>query len=236
MAFNIRKPGHILGLILFLFSFYLFFIDPLLGFLKVFSFASVLGINNFIFFGILVILLFFIIPFAWYFLIDGYSFEKMFEKLSLHGEGIDIAFLWGVIAALLMFLTTIVFSFVLIYFMNVNQESLKTVLETAAGLSAISMIIIFIQTIAAEIYFRGFILEKINSFAGKNIAVVITAVLYGVLHLSYGNFYPAVLPIFLGLILGYVVVKTKNLYSAMFAQIFFNLIVFITYGLAQTLI
>lgn len=236
MSFNIRKPGHIIGFILLLFSFYLFFIDPVLAFLKVFSLTSFLGIDNFVLISIFITLLFFIVPFLWYFLVDNYSFEKMFENLGLHGKRIDTAFLWGIIAALLMFLTTVVFSFVLVYFINVNQESLKTVLETAASLSGISMVIIFIQTIAAEIYFRGFILEKINSFAGKNIAVIITAVLYGVLHLTYGDLYPAVLPIFLGMILGYIVVKTRNLYSAMFAQIFFNSIVFITYGLAQILI
>jgi membrane protease YdiL (CAAX protease family) len=236
MAFNIRKPLHILCFILLLFSFYLLFIDPILSFAGVFSFTNFIGITNFVFMGLLITVLFVIIPFLWYYLVDSYSSEKIFESLSLHGKGIDLAFIWGIVAAILMFVITIVFSFILISVVNVDQESLRTVLKTAADLSLISIVIIFVQTIAAEIYFRGFMFEKINSFAGKNIAIVLTAVLYGILHISYGNIYPIILPIFGGLILGYVVAKTKNLYSAMFAQIFFNLIVFITYGVAQTLI
>lgn len=236
MKFDIKKPSNILALIVLFISFYLLFIDPLLIYLNAYSLMDLLGLTSLESIGIFTVILLLITPFVWYFFVDKCSFKEIFNSLKLRSNEFDMAFVWGIGTAILMFITTIIFAFILYFFTGVEGDSFKSVAEIAVGISALSMLLIFIQTIIAEIYFRGFLLDKINSFAGKNIAIILTSLLYGLVHLSYGELYPAILPIFLGLILGYVVFKTKNLYSVIFAQIFFNIIVFILNYFAQALV
>jgi len=227
MEFNIKKPGNIVALVVILISFYVLFFDPILSYLNVFSLTEYLGFTNVSLVVLFTTILLTCTPFIWYFFVDRYSPKEMFYALKLRSEGIDRAFLFGVIAAILMFVITTVIAVVLFFVVDMDQEALAGVTKIAGGLSILSLILIVFQAISAEIYLRGFLLEKIDSFAGKNMAIVVTAVLYGLIHLSYGELYPAILPIFLGIILGYVVMKTKNLYSAITAQIFFNIVVIV---------
>jgi len=223
MGFDIRKPGHIIGLILLLVSFYLLFIDPLLLYLDMFSLMQSIGSIKMIFLSLLLIFT----PFLWYFLVDERSFKEILDALKLHSRDLDKAFLWGIIAAIFMFVIIVAVTFVLVFTTGMDQDALTGVIETAAGLSIISLILLVFHAVSVEIYLRGFFLEKIDSFAGKNMAIAITAVLFGVVHLSYSSIYWVIIPIFLGVVLGCVVMKTKNLYSAITAQIFFNVTSFV---------
>ena len=114
--------------------------------------------------------------------------------------------------------------------------------DIAAIFSPISMLIILaFQPIGEEIFFRGFLLNKTaaiirektrlkeNTAAVNSIAILITAIIFGIAHLSYGKLYPVAMTIVLGLILGFVVVKTKNLFSSILAHVLFNLTSFIIY-------
>ena len=69
-------------------------------------------------------------------------------------------------------------------------------------------------------------MEKIGSVAGEIMAIFVTAILFGLAHMGYGGYYPVVLPMLMGLVLGAVVIKTKNLYSSIIAHILFNFTVF----------
>jgi membrane protease YdiL (CAAX protease family) len=95
------------------------------------------------------------------------------------------------------------------------------------------LILIIIQPIAEEIFFRGFLLDKFKNLFGKNIAIFFSSLLFGLAHLSYGNIYPAILTFIIGLLLAVLVVKTKNLYSSIIAHILFNLISFSIYILGR---
>ena len=83
--------------------------------------------------------------------------------------------------------------------------------------------IVGIQPIGEEIYFRGFLLEKIERYGGNWFSIAITATLFGIAHFSYGKIFPAMMPIVMGIVLGFIVYKTKNLYSAIVAHVAFNL-------------
>ena len=83
--------------------------------------------------------------------------------------------------------------------------------------------IVGIQPIGEEIYFRGFLFEKIEKFAGGLISIAITSTLFGIAHMSYGKIFPALMPIVMGIVLGFIVYRTKNLYSALIAHVAFNL-------------
>jgi len=84
-------------------------------------------------------------------------------------------------------------------------------------------------------FFRGFLLDKINSIVGKEAAIIITALLFGFAHLSFGNVYPAFMTAVIGLLLAFLIFKTKNLYSAIIAHILFNLVSFSFYILNKTI-
>jgi membrane protease YdiL (CAAX protease family) len=82
--------------------------------------------------------------------------------------------------------------------------------------------LVTIQPIGEEIFFRGFLFEKIEHFGGGIVAIFITAFLFGLAHMSYGKIFPVLMPMVMGIVLGYIIFKTKNLYSSIIAHIIFN--------------
>jgi hypothetical protein len=82
--------------------------------------------------------------------------------------------------------------------------------------------LIAIQPIGEEIYFRGFLYDKIEGYAGWPLAIVITAVLFAIAHMSYGKIIPVIMIFLMGIVLGYIVYKSKSLYSSIIAHIVFN--------------
>jgi len=126
----------------------------------------------------------------------------------------------------------------LLYASGIVDENtdISNVEDLAGGLSIFSMFFIIIfQSIGEEVFFRGFLLEKIDSFAGKNIAIIVTAILFGLAHMSYGKLYPVIMPMIMGIVLGYIVLKTKNLYSSIVAHMLFNFASFVLYLFAKNL-
>jgi membrane protease YdiL (CAAX protease family) len=79
-----------------------------------------------------------------------------------------------------------------------------------------------VQPFCEEFFFRGFLFEKTTKMGGSIFAIVLTSLLFGVSHLSYTYAYSAVIAVLLGVLLSFVVLKTKNLYSAIFAHTLIN--------------
>jgi hypothetical protein len=177
-----------------------------------------------------------LIPFLWYILVNKYKIKEILSKIKLTTENIDNAFLWGFLAAILIFVVFFVIEFVLIT-IGVNPDELGNIQDLEYLFSPVSLfLLIAIQPVAEEIFFRGFLFDKIESFAGGNVAIFITAFLFGIAHMSYQKLYPVVFPMIMGVFLGYIVVKTKNLYAAITAHIIFNITSFMLYFLAKTLV
>ena len=239
MEFSFRKPLHLFALIVLLFTFFLLIVIPMLSFFGVLStveevtvvseYAILLG-------SIITVLIFIGTPFIWYLLVNKYRIKQMLNAVNLRKERIDEAFLWGIITAIAMFIMVIAIGYLLTATEILSAEDASNVEDLAGNLSIFSMIFIIIfQSIAEEVFFRGFLLEKIDSFAGKNIAIILTALLFGLAHLSYGKLYPAIMPMFMGIFLGYVVLKTKNLYAAITAHMLFNFASFVIYLFSKSL-
>jgi len=106
---------------------------------------------------------------------------------------------------------------------GVNAEEAGNIkdLELYFSLPSILLLSAF-QPIAEEIFFRGFLLEKLGSLFGNNISILVTSVLFGLAHLSQGNVIPAIMTGLIGVLLAYIVLKTKNLYAGITAHILFN--------------
>ena len=239
MDFNIKKPTHIFALLVILFAFFLIIVYPALSFFGVFPSTQTAGMeiteSLILFSSIIAVLIFLGTPFLWYLLVNKYSIKEMLFNLKLRSERIDEAFLWGILAAIAMLVIVFVIGY-LLYALGVDQENLSNIEDLAGKLSIASMLFIIVfQSISEEIFFRGFLLEKIDSIAGKKMAIFVTAILFGLAHMSYGKIYPAIMPIIMGIFLGYIVVKTKNLYSAITAHMIFNFASFILYIFAQSL-
>jgi len=249
MDFNIRKPSHIFSLLLLSVTLILIIILPILSFFNVsfpiefnqmdqptetIELISEIFLLTFQLASIIVLLIFF--PIIWYVLVNKLTLKEIFDRLRLRLEGIDVAFLWGIVSAVVMFGIVFLIGVILVV-MEYNVEELSNIPDLQQYFSIPSLfLLIAIQPIAEEIFFRGFLLEKIESQAGKPMAILTTAVLFGLAHMSYGKIYPVIMPMIMGLILGFVVIKTKNLYSAIIAHIIFNLTAFILSILSQHLV
>ena len=248
MDFNFKRPTHILALILIFATFLIFIGIPILSF---FGLTNSMDISQtsqilesyqqifeiFVLFIQLILVIAFLIvfPFLWYILVNNCSIRQFFLKILLVKERINLAILWGIIGSILALGMLMVIGVILtIAGFNLSDASNIQDLEIYFSPVAIVVLIIF-QPIAEEIFFRGFLLDKITSLYGEKIAIISTAILFGIAHLVYGNAYPAVMTGIIGILLAYLVIKTKNLYSSIIAHILFNVISFSLYTIGRSL-
>ncbi|UCH71854.1 MAG: CPBP family intramembrane metalloprotease [Thermoplasmatales archaeon] len=229
MNFNIKKPSHIFALLLLMVSIFLIFILPIITFVTIVNFPELIesigeiSESTAIQSQLVIIATFILTPFVWYFIVDNLKIKEIFARIKLVSRNIDSALLWGILAMAFMFLIIFIIEFVLLK-LGYDLEDLSNIPDIQGLFSLPTLFfIIAIQPIGEEIFFRGFLLEKIDSFAGEKMAILSTAVLFGIAHMSYGKIYPVIMPILIGIILGFVVFKTKNLYSAIIAHVIFNI-------------
>ena len=248
MDFNYRKPAHIVALIPVIIAFAIIIVSPIISFFWSAPSVQDLQIEDYpesfrlifeIFALILqlvfvVIILFVGVPLLWYLLVNKLNFKEMLDRLKLRKEGIGMAILWGVITALIAFAIIVAIGVILSQ-LGYDQSDTSNIPELEKIFSVPTLfILITIQPIGEEIFFRGFLLEKINSLAGKEIAILSTAILFGIAHLSYGLVYTAAMTAVIGLIFAYVVIKTKNLYTSIVAHVLMNIGSFTIYLLGES--
>jgi len=227
MDFKIGNPSHIFAALLLLGSLLLIFGIPILTFfILIDSPISMenLAISEIVALGgqLLVIAIFILVPIAWYFFVNNLKFKEILKRIKLVSENIDKAFLWGILSAIIIFVLLFIIEFGLIG-LGVEIQDLSNIPDLQSLFSwPVLFFIVTIQPIGEEIFFRGFLFEKLESFGGAIIAIFITAFLFCLAHMSYGKLYPFLLPILIGIILGFIVARTKNLYSAIVAHIIFN--------------
>ena len=249
MDFNIKKPSHIFALIMIIITFFVFIIIPVLSYFGLSASTQTDPINGTsesfgIIFEIIVLLLqtaivivlFIIIPVLWYLIVNKFTLKETFYHLKLRIHGIDIAFLWGVITAIVALVVIVAIGILLMSLgLDLTDASNIPELELYFSLPSVLFLIAF-QPIAEEIFFRGFLLEKINVLIGEKSAIITTAILFGIAHLSVGNIYPALSTGVIGILFAFLVIKTKNLFSAITAHIIFNLVSFSIYIFAKFII
>jgi membrane protease YdiL (CAAX protease family) len=236
MDFNFKKPTHLFALLGLLGSFLLFVAYPLISlfsssqtpilytqlmtpFQKLTLEISLLFFQFlFVFVGLI------LVPLLWYKLVNQISLKEMFTRLNLRKEGINNAILWGIITIIIAFGITIAIGTVYLFITKTNPSTLSNIPDLQQLFSIPSLyLIVTIQPFCEEFFFRGFLLEKITKVGGTTIAVVTTSVLFGISHLTYTYAYTAIIAVFLGLLFALVVLKTKNLYSTIFAHTIINI-------------
>ena len=227
MDFSIEKPSHIFALLLLILSFFLIFVLPIATFFILLDAPQLLenidvSEATAIQWQLVVIAVFIVVPFAWYFIVNRLGIRGILSRIKLVSQNIDKAFLWGILAAIVIFFLIFAIEVVLIS-MGHEPEDLSNIPDIQRLFSPVTLFfLVAIQPIGEEIFFRGFLFEKIEHFAGGMAAIFVTAFLFGIAHMSYGKIFPVVMPILMGVVLGFIVYKTKNLYSAIIAHVTFN--------------
>ena len=248
MDFNWKKPSHLFSLFALILSIGILIVLPTISFFLLptttsTNYLSDLSASAKMIFEIVLLLLQFllvagsmvIVPLLWYVLVNKYSLRVIFAHLNIHRKQWDKSILYGVGTAALCFIIIFIIDLVLVQLgFNLSESSNITDLKQYFSLPAM-FVLLTVQPIAEEIFFRGFLLEKIQSFAGAKVAIVTTGILFGLAHLSYGNPYPAFAITFVGIIFAYVVIKTRNLKTVIIAHILFNVTSFVLYLVSQSL-
>jgi membrane protease YdiL (CAAX protease family) len=85
-------------------------------------------------------------------------------------------------------------------------------------------IISFLSSVSEEIFFRGFLQPKLIRLTTPLFGIVITSALFGFAHIAYHNPLQIVIPFCIGIIFGFLLLKTKNIIAPISAHFFFNFI------------
>ena len=110
------------------------------------------------------------------------------------------------------------------------MNDISNIEDLAGVLSIPSMLfVILIQSVSEEVFFRGFLMGKIDKFTGMYPAILIVAIIFGLAHISYGKYYPVIASIMIGIVLGFIKYKTKNLFSSIVAHLTFNFTAYMLY-------
>ena len=106
---------------------------------------------------------------------------------------------------------------------SANQSAIETIVFSPYGILMIIFIVI-IGPIVEELIFRKSIHQVLRSFKLPTwLVLVISSVLFGLIHVIGAGDFVQVFPyIFMGLTLGWLEIKTKNIYPSIFVHIFNN--------------
>ncbi len=239
MDFSIKKPSHWGVFFLLIVSFLVFIGFPILSFIG--GVSSPNGNNGYrlnelilLVIQLLLVFFFFIaVPILWYRVVNGFSTHQLASSIGLRREGLDLALIWGIITAIVAF-TVVLSTSLILNILGVDISKASNIEELKQFFSTSTLIVlILIQPAAEEFFFRGFLLDKLSSLFGIPASIIISSILFGLAHLSYGNVYPATMTTLVGIVLAASVIRTKNLYTSITAHILFNLISFLLYIFAE---
>jgi len=155
---------------------------------------------------------------------------KYFHKIKLYDLGIcnlSKIFKWAIIAVLL---PTLVIAFFIVFipgqmkFTEINGVQLLNKIGLGVLLIGIS------TGLTEELWFRGYIMKLIEKNNGKNMAIILSAVVFSLLHMlnikpEY-NAFDIILKIFNGILVGImfalIMYKSNSIWSAVIVHIFWN--------------
>ncbi|RLF42590.1 MAG: hypothetical protein DRN18_02165 [Thermoplasmata archaeon] len=216
-----KRALKIIPIILLLFFILTFYIRPLVSP----SYTQETEITEFsmIINSLITLFLLISIPLSWLYLIDGKKTEDVLDYLKIRKENLGLAIVYGIIGFSFVIFVLMLFG---IYIKTSGEEyDNPLVKEIARTLSIPSIVFIALaQSSGEEVFFRGFLMEKLSLNGNYHIGIFLSSLLFGLAHLSYNQIYQVILPIAIGVIFGYMVAKSKNLLSSIIPHASYNLI------------
>ncbi len=88
------------------------------------------------------------------------------------------------------------------------------------------VVLVLFPSLCEEVLFRGVIANRLAQNYSEVRAVILSAVLFGISHLSLGQIIPAFLG---GLLYGFVYLRTRNIFYSILLHFFYNLAIIISY-------
>lgn len=128
---------------------------------------------------------------------------------------------------LLLFFAVILFEAALAAFSYATSIQLPTnVQQLLSGTPLYFLVFTFlIAPFDEEVLFRGFLVPRIGGiFKSAWSGIIVSAAIFGVLHLTYLSVSEFVAAFFFGLIAGYAFTKTKSLYPSILAHMLVNFV------------
>ena len=146
------------------------------------------------------------------------------KNLYFTKKKIGYNFLLGFSSALItLFLLGIIFYLLTQTGYNIPENPLGEQITEILTIPLLIMIPL-ISAVSEEIFFRGFLQPKIIHITTPLLGIIITSILFGFAHISYGNPLQIIIPFFIGILFGILIVKTKNILAPITAHFFFNFI------------
>jgi len=218
-----KNPRHILAVIIMIMTLFYIFGLPALNLLNLTEEITVPLISKCeyeqrilsqIFFNTLVMIG---SVFLWLKLVHNNSLVEILKSLRLREvKNTHLAVVYGISTAL-FFMLGMMFVMFLIYILTGFKQENRLALWIGESLSWIGILIVSVfSAFSEEIFFRGYLQERIGLFPA--------AILFGFAHISYQNIVQVVAAAAFGILLGFLLIRTKNLYSTISAHFSFNLI------------
>lgn len=83
----------------------------------------------------------------------------------------------------------------------------------------------FLSALSEEMFFRGLLQMRMAKY-GQPFAILVSSLLFGIAHISYGNLLQVAVPFMFGIVLGYLMMKNENIVAPFSAHFAFNFIQF----------
>lgn len=170
--------------------------------------------------------IFFQLTLYWYIFIYGCIFISIVyilkhQKFTREQIGLTFEkwYLYIPIAAIIGLLIGIV------EFQIIQNQALIENLEVGNVL-LLSVVMILYVGLAEELIFRSIIQTRLEQTFGTIWALIITGIMFGIMHSGYGMIYEIVFASFTGMLLGYMFIKTRSLFLISITHGFINIFVF----------
>jgi membrane protease YdiL (CAAX protease family) len=94
------------------------------------------------------------------------------------------------------------------------------------NLLMLSIVMIFFVGLIEEIIFRSILQNRLQLLLGNNAGLIITSILFGLMHSGYGSIYEVLYASFVGLFIGYLFYRKRSLPLAAMIHGFINVFIF----------
>jgi len=236
MDLDSTKPRHIIALFLMLLTILLNFVIPALALIA--SNQTTPGIpapnalEEFILFSIQigsVVLTLLLIPLIWYILVNDYTLHQILTHIKLKKIDILPSIAYGFFFTIIMVIVLAVFGLLLPYLgISLGDEAGNLQELTTLFSPAYLFLLVLGQPLIEEFFFRGFLYDKLEG-KGPLVAIIVTSILFGLIHLGYGKPIPVLTGMLTGVILGYELYKTRNLLAPIITHTLYNLLALVAY-------
>jgi len=170
---------------------------------------------------LLMLIFLILIPVLWLYSFNNLTPREILHHLKLRKQNLGISISLALLAFSLMMVVLLIAGMLIKYYTGRVENDVARSIATKLSIPAIIFIGI-VQSSGEEIFFRGFLIEKLSLKNNKHAGVLLSSLLFGLAHLSYGTLYQIILPFIIGCILGYTLLKSQNLISVIIPHAMYN--------------